>query len=246
MEKVNFKNSRGLNLIGVFYPSKSRRGIIISHGFTANKDRERLIKLSEKLNKNGFAVLRFDFSGCGGSDNDLISVRGEVDDLKSAINFMKDKDIKKFGLVGESLGGLISLEACSDVIGTMVLFAPVTDKRKPEIEEGIIKTNENADHKGEKFIIHKKEGREFEISEEYLKERASVDKDKLFQKIKCPIFIIHGSNDTTIPIEWSKYAVENLPQDSKLRIIEGAGHKLEEKMDEVIELSINWFREYLK
>ena len=62
-EKIYFENSRGANLVGVLHtPEKvSNSVVIISHGFTSNKDRTRFVKLAETLLKNGFTDLRFDF-----------------------------------------------------------------------------------------------------------------------------------------------------------------------------------------
>jgi len=47
MEKVNFKNSRGLNLVGQYYPSENKKIIILVHGWCSNKDRKRFLKLAE-------------------------------------------------------------------------------------------------------------------------------------------------------------------------------------------------------
>lgn len=241
MEKVNFKNSRGLNIVGVLYPANSNKAIIISHGFAANKDRERLIKLSEILSKGGFGVLRFDFSGCSESGNDLISVKGEVDDLRSAIKFMKNKGYNEIGLLGESLGGLISILCYSQDIKTIVLFAPVTASKKPSIlEEGM---EEELAEKG--FVTKHKDGRIFKIPKEYFEARDNINQEEILSKIKCPVLIIHGTEDDSVFLEDSKEAMKYLPESSKLEIIEGAGHKLEEDIDRVIILSLNWFKKHL-
>jgi len=242
MEKVDFKNSKGLNLSGVLYIANSSRAIIISHGFAANKDRERLIKLSGILSKGEFGVLRFDFSGCGESEDDVISVKGEVDDLKSAIKFMKNKGYNEIGLLGESLGGLISILCYSQDIKTIVLFAPVTASKKPSIfEEGM---EEELAEKG--FATKHKDGRIFKISKEYFEARDNINQEEILSKIKCPVLIIHGTEDDSVSLEDSKEAMQYFPEGSKLEIIEGAGHKLEEDIDKVIILSLNWFKKHLK
>ncbi len=242
MEKVNFKNSEGLNLNGILYPANSNKAIIISHGFAANKDRERLVKLSEILSKGEFAVLRFDFSGCGESENDVISVKGEIDDLKSAIKFMKNKGYSEIGLLGESLGGLISILCYSQDIKTIVLFAPVTASKKLFLlEEGMEK---ELDEEG--FVIKHKDGRIFKIPREYFEARDKINQEEILSKIKCSVLIIHGTEDDSVSLKDSKEAMQYLPEGSKLEIIGGAGHKLEEDIDKVIILSLNWFKKYLK
>ena len=87
----------------------------------------RWIKIAQSLIENNFSVLRFDFSGCGESEGGKITVENEVDDLKSAINFIQEKGFSRIGLIGESLGGLVSLLAYnSKNIGTLVKEISVT------------------------------------------------------------------------------------------------------------------------
>jgi alpha/beta superfamily hydrolase len=75
MEKVNFKNPEGLNLVGNLHiPEKNTNSLILMiHGFTSNKDRPRFVKAAEVFSKNGFAALRFDCSGCGESDDSFVT-----------------------------------------------------------------------------------------------------------------------------------------------------------------------------
>ncbi len=199
MQKIAFKNSRGKNIVGVIHKANSKRCVIISHGFTACKDRERFVKLAESLSRERITALRFDFSGCGESDNDYITVKSQVDDLRSAIKYMKTQGYKEIGLWGESLGGLVSLKAFDGSIICMVVCAPVTDSRKPSIEKEIVKTNENTSERGREFIIHK-DGREFKITKDYFDERECVDQNKLLSIVECPVLIIQGDKDTTIQI----------------------------------------------
>ena len=65
LEKINFKSSRGLNLVGELHIPENKTGsiVIISHGFAARKDRERLIKMADALSNKSISALRFDFSG---------------------------------------------------------------------------------------------------------------------------------------------------------------------------------------
>ncbi len=245
MEKrIVFQNSRGLNLVGVLHlpEGKTNAAIIISHGFAANKDRPRLVALAETLSKNGFVALRFDFSGCGESDGDKITLKNQVDDLRSAINYMRKKGYTNIGLLGESLGALVSILACDNEIKTLVLWAPVTKSKVPAMfqkEELRRELNERG------FIIYQKDGKRFIVPKEYLEERKSVNQREILSKIRIPVLIIHGNKDNVVPLEHSKEAMKFLPENSKLEIIKDANHKLDDKMDVVISLSVNWFKEHL-
>jgi len=104
MEKVAFKNSRNKTLIGNLSSLKSKSIIILTHALANDKsERGKLDAVTNKLNESGFNTLAFDFSGCGESDDDTISVEKQVDDLKSAIEFVKKKGFEKIALFGHSL-----------------------------------------------------------------------------------------------------------------------------------------------
>jgi len=246
-EKINFKNSRGLNLVGVLHlpNEKTNKIIILAHGFTSNKGRVRYIEIGNALTREGYAFLRFDFCGSGESDEDEITVKNQIDDLKSAIKFVKDKGYVSIGLLGESLGGLIVAEVYPDYkeeIKCLGLVAPVTQGKTPDLyDEPEIQIE--VQKKG--FYLKHKDGKIFRVPKKYIEERKNVNQKKLLSKIKCPVLIIHGSEDTTVPPKHSKEAMKYLPKDSRLEIIKGADHDLDIKHGIVPAIS-GWFKKYLK
>lgn len=249
MEKIRFKNSRNLNLIGEFFASDSKSMIIMAHGFTGDKSEfGRFDKLAESFNKSGFNVLTFDFSGCGESDDDLLSDDKQIDDLNSAIKYAKAKGFKKIGLFGYSLGGLICLRCFTTDIVTMVLLAPVTDKVKYSSDKIFSKEQlEKLEEKGYITII--REGglrKKVLIDKQMLIDRENLDQKKLLKNINCQILIIHGNKDESVPYSDSKEAIKLLSSDSKLETIDGANHGFYEQLDAVIKLAKSWFLEHLK
>ncbi|MCH7568674.1 MAG: alpha/beta fold hydrolase [Nanoarchaeota archaeon] len=242
VEKVSFENSKGEKLAGVLHLPQEKTGkiIVMAHGFTSNKDRPKSIEVATLLAENGFTALRFDFGGSGESYDTPIRIEYQVDDLKSAINFIKNKGYDKLGLIGGSLGGLISLSVYNEDVKAMVLFAPVTKGKTPS---EYAEWKKSIEEKG--FVLKEKDGRVFNISRDYIKERESINQEELLSKVKCPVLIIHGTEDDDVPLEDSKDAMKYLPKGSKLEIIEGVGHKLD-IVDGIDILSLNWFKEYLK
>jgi alpha-beta hydrolase superfamily lysophospholipase len=245
--KIRFKNSEGLLLAGAYYPANGKAAVIISHGFTSNKDRPHFVRLAEQLSDAGFAVLRFDFSGCGESDPAPITIEGELDDLRAAMEWMRQKGHSTLGLLGSSLGGLVSLQAYSPSVKTMVLWAPVTGPKDPAAEKRWIAQTMKAEETKDSFVLRKPDGREFRIGKAYVQERAKVDPKKLLSEVKCPVLIIHGDADQTVPIEGSKKAINGLPKGSKLEIVPGAGHRFadnERDLQHALGLSVEWFKRY--
>lgn len=246
MEKVVFKNSKGLELVGVLHTPETKTDavIIIAHGFCSNKDRERTVEMADLYAENRIAALRFDFGGSGESYETEISVEKQVDDLKGAIEFVKGEGFEKIGLHGESLGGLVSILAYSKEIKAMVLWAPVSSKAERLeavlTQEGF--SREEFEEKG--YIVKKKNGQEFIIPKKYFEERINIDQEKMLSKIKCPALIIHGGKDDVVPLEDSKKAVEIL-ENAKLEIIKELGHRFAfDESKKSLVLSLEWFKKY--
>ena len=65
---------------------------IFAHCFTCTKNIKVAGIISKAIAKRGIAVLRFDFTGLGNSEGDFSSTTfsSTQDDLKCAINFLKD------------------------------------------------------------------------------------------------------------------------------------------------------------
>ena len=241
IEKITFKNKQGLNLAGVLHTpeNKTDKIIIFVHGFTSHKDRPRYTKGAEEFTKKGYAVFRFDFGACGESEGNKITIKNQVEELNSAIDLMKKKGFKDIALYGHSLGGLDAILCNQEDIKTMILLSPVTTNKDP----GLLKQkNYKEEHEKTGKVVFKREGREYLLPKEYFEERNKIKQDKILSKIKCPVLIIHGTEDQSIPLKHSENAMKYLPKGSKLEIIKGGNHNLYEQYDEIIKMSIKWLR----
>jgi esterase/lipase len=248
MEKITFKNQDGLNLIGMLHVSSDgskSKAVIIAHGFTSNKDRERHIKLSNTLSENGITAFRIDFGGSGESDDRGLTVKGQVGDLHSAVSYLQKEGYKNIGVLGESLGGLTALIAFNEDIKAMVLWAPVTQNRYTEV----LSDEHKKSMEDNGYYIKHKDGRDLKIPEEYAKERKSVNRKEMLGNINIPILIVHGTADTTIPIKDSEEAIKLLLGGSRLETIknlEYGNHKMNADMDTVIPITLRWFQEHFE
>ena len=249
MERVVFKNSRNQSLVGHLYTSKSKSIIILSHALANDKsERGKLDRVAEKLNNSGYGVLAFDFSGCGESDDDTLTIEKEVDDLKSAISFVKSRGFQKIALFGHSVGCLVTLRAYSKEIETMVLWSPITNKVKYRWEDKLSKEQlREVKEKGYFTRTRKNAIRKiYHIDKKMLKERESVNQKQLLKSISCPVLIIQGTKDASVPIEDSENAIKLLSKESKLKLVENADHDFTEHVSELVELTNEWFANHLK
>lgn len=245
MEKIIIKNSRKLKLAGDLYTSDSDKIIIMCHGFGYDRHEKisKFDKIAENFNRVGYNVLSFDFSGVGESDNDSLTVAKEIDDLQSVIKFIKAKNYQRIILFGASLGGLIAFSAYDKDIKAIVAMAPVTDKVASDWRHKHFTAEELNEFKKTGQLIYKKNNgpREYIIIDrEYLLEREELNQKLLLRNIKCPVLIMHSTDDDFIPLKVSKKAVEILGHKGELYIIKEGGHAFLEHIDTVINKTINW------
>ncbi|MEX2015975.1 MAG: alpha/beta fold hydrolase, partial [Candidatus Hydrogenedentales bacterium] len=115
MEKVSFTNNAGQQLDGrLELPlGEPRAYALFAHCFTCSKQSKAATVISRGLAARGFGVLRFDFTGLGGSEGEFASTNfsSNVDDLIAAADFLRERDRGPALLVGHSLGGAAVLAA---------------------------------------------------------------------------------------------------------------------------------------
>ena len=69
---ITFQNASGQELAGVLdLPDNPCAFALFAHCFTCGKDIKAAARISRALHDRGVAVLRFDFTGLGGSDGDF-------------------------------------------------------------------------------------------------------------------------------------------------------------------------------
>lgn len=248
MQKVSFKNSRNQNLVGNLWTSKSDSVIIMSHALANDKsERGKFDQVAESLNNLGYNVLAFDFSGCGESDDDTLTIGKQVDDLTSAISFSKSLGYNNFGLFGHSIGALVSLKCYTPEIKTMVLWSPVTARVKYKWEDKLSPDQiQELKEKGYYIRTRKNAIRAvYKIDQQMLRDRENVSQKELLNKINCPVLLIQGTEDESVSVSDSEDAIRLLPENSKLEIVDGADHDFKGRFDKIVKLSSEWFPKHL-
>src|SRR3990172_7403550 len=98
-------------------PGKPRAYALFAHCFTCSKDTLAAARISQALAAEGIAVLRFDFTGLGGSAGDFANTNfsSNIADLLAAVAFLREAHEAPKILIGHSLGGAAVLAAAPRV-----------------------------------------------------------------------------------------------------------------------------------
>lgn len=232
--KIFFKSFDGLKLCGILsIPKlKTQKCVVLCHGITVDKEEEGVFTdLAQKLCSAGFAVFRFDFRGHGESEGNSVDVtiKGEAEDLKATVKYLKSKGLNKFGILAASFaGGAVSLFASSrpEEVQALILWNAGIDyssKITPVTLWGKKYFGKQAFERAGKFGFTEIGSRKFKIGKRLLDEFKILKPWKNLAEINIPILFIHGDKDSYIPYSDSvKYS--KLFKNAKLITIYGAEH----------------------
>ena len=250
-DRVTFANARGLTLVGHLWPGRgtSTGGVVMAHGFCANKSsRGRFDRLGPALAEAGIAALAFDFAGCGESDDDTLVIAKQAEDVAAAVAFMVERGTAPVALHGHSLGARACLQAALPGVVTMVLTGAGTGPVRYDWAR-FFSTEQLADFeaKGETSMIVDDGWRHaVRVERRLIEDFEEVDQAQLLGRVRCPVLLIHGGStmdeEERMLLAQSRRGLPLLPKGSRLEVIEGVGHGLDERYDDVIRLAVDWYR----
>src|SRR5579885_2548658 len=114
-EKFEFANAKGEKLAAVLdLPlGEPNAYALFAHCFTCGKDNIAAKRIAAQLSISGIAVLRFDFTGLGGSEGEFANTNfsSNISDLVAAAEFLKAERGGPDIIIGHSLGGAAVLAA---------------------------------------------------------------------------------------------------------------------------------------
>ena len=217
--KIKIINKQGCGIAGLLSLSKKKKLIIICNGYNSTKEFSSIKLLAEGLNKKGYDVFRFDFSGTGESGGPKkIFIKQQVDDLDSVVNYFKNyKDIIIFG---GSLGAL---------------SAAIVSVKNPRVSylitvNGFFGSYEVGKKVRKIYFLYRLASllkREFKNDYKFFK-------DSLIpEKIKAPVLVIYTKNDDVVsPIQSERfYSKLTSSKNKKLLPLQLIKHNLTGKDD---------------
>jgi hypothetical protein len=222
-EKVTI-DSKGLKLTGRFRPgAKGAMGpaVIICHPhplFGGSMDNNVVYALEGAIFGMGLSTLCFNFRGAGSSQGSYDEMRGEVDDVLAALDFLARRDEvdpTRVGLAGYSFGGLMAMYAASRLVADPQ-SSPVTLKALALISP--------------------------------MSPGIPWDQDpKLADLLRNPppALIATGTQDQFCPLKGAQALVSELGMNTRLIVIEGADHFHGGREDESAQPSADLFSRLL-
>ena len=248
---------RGQQIGGMLHLPKGRGrfpAALLLHGFTGTKvEAHRMfVKLSRTLAGHGIASLRFDYRGSGDSAGEFedMTIRSEVADAMAAIKFLarhRRVNSRRLALIGLSMGGAVAAYLVArerSRFKSLVLWAPVAegagildDLSTPDAVSALAETG-ITDHEGNLVGV------------QFIRQFAEMKPLREVVKSKCPVLIVHGSKDQTVPVYHSDLYERALRSPKRLVkkvVIAGADHTFNKHVWEAraIGETVDWLLETL-
>ena len=190
-----------LDLPSVAGASSPRAYALFAHCFTCSKDSKAATFISEALTEAGIAVLRFDFTGLGGSEGEFANTTfsSNVADLVAAAAWLRSERAAPAILVGHSLGGAAVLAAAGQ-IPEAVAVATINAPADPaHVEKLFAGQRAEIDVHGEAEV--ELSGRKFRIRREFLQDVAAQNLSKAVAGLRRALIVFHAPRDATVGIE---------------------------------------------
>ena len=220
---------------------------LFAHCFTCSKESKAATLISASLAERGVAVLRFDFTGLGGSEGDFANTNfsSNIGDLVAAANFLRQTYRAPAVLIGHSLGGTAMLAAAQKIPETLAV-ATIGSPYDPDHVLRLLKDSLGAiQAKGEALVNIA--GREFRIKKQFLDDIQGRKLGDTVARLGRALMVMHSPRDTIVDIDNAAKIFMAAKHPKSFVSLDPADHLLSRREDALYagQLLAAWAERYL-
>ncbi len=199
---------------------------VFAHCFTCGKDLRGAVELTRALTRDGFGVLRFDFTGLGESAGEFADTTfsSTADDIVSACEFLtREYDAPQL-LIGHSLGGTAALRAVGRVPSVKALAtigAPADAEHVTHLFSDHLRTLET---EGDAEVTIA--GRSFTLRRAFLDDARATNMDASLEAMRTPLLVMHAPLDEVVGLRNAERIFKGAWHPKSFVALDGADHLL--------------------
>lgn len=249
-ETLSFSNDRGDELAARLDLPIDRDPIacaLFAHCFTCTKNLKAVGHVTRALTEQGFAVLRFDFTGLGESEGDFAesTFSSNVGDLVAAARFLADRYEAPRLLVGHSFGGTAVLQAApqlADVKAVATIGAPHDPEHVEHVFEEAV---DEIERRGEARVHIG--GRPFTLKKAFLDDIRAQNVDDTLSTLDRALLVFHSPVDRIVDVDNARRIFEAARHPKSFVSLDQADHLLSDPADSAFVGSVlgAWARTYV-
>ena len=220
---------------------------LFAHCFTCSKDSKAAAYIARALAARDIAVLRFDFTGLGGSEGDFANTNfsSNIGDLVAAANFLRKTHRAPAVLIGHSLGGTAMLAAAQKIPETLAV-ATIGSPYDPDHVLRLLKDSLGAiQAEGEALVDIA--GREFRIKKQFLDDIQGRKLGDTVARLGRALMVMHSPRDTIVGIDNATMIFTAAKHPKSFVSLDPADHLLSRREDAFYagQLLAAWAERYL-
>lgn len=220
---------------------------LFAHCFTCSKDLRAVREISRALCDEGFAVLRFDFTGLGESEGDFADsdFSSNVEDLVAAADYLRREHQAPGLLIGHSLGGAAVLLAASRIPEIKAVATIGAPSDTQHLRASLIRSAPQLASADEAEV--ELGGRKFTIKRRFLEDLEAQDVEQRLGGLRVPLLVLHSPTDETVTIEHARRIYDAAHHPKSFVSLDDADHLLTKPRDArfVAGLLAVWSARYL-
>jgi putative redox protein len=232
-EKLTFLNEAGHELAGrLELPAGEPRAFaLFAHCFTCSKDIAAAGRISRALGARGIGVLRFDFTGLGGSEGDFANTdfSSNVEDLVAAARHLREHHQAPSLLVGHSLGGAAVLRAALELPEVRAVATIAAPSEPSHLEKVLPEELEELPPDGRAKVTLG--GREFQLGAGLLEDIRQQRVLGGLSALDAALLVLHSPVDNVVGIDHARRIYEAALHPKSFVSLDQADHLLSRKED---------------
>jgi len=174
---------------------------LFAHCFSCSKDILAASRVSRQLAEQGFAVLRFDFTGLGQSEGDFANTNfsSNVTDLVKAADWLREHHRAPALLIGHSLGGAAVIAAAEHIPEVKALATIGAPADAAHVRHQFLDAVPEIEAQGLAQVSLA--GRPFTIKKQFLDDIEGHKLDDAIAKLRIATLIAHAPLDATVGVD---------------------------------------------
>lgn len=220
---------------------------LFAHCFTCSKDLIAARRIAAEMEREGIAVLRFDFTGLGSSEGEFSSTNfsTNVADLVSAADYLREHYEAPSALIGHSLGGAAALAVAGQIPEVRAVATIGAPADVSHVLKNLGSSLDEIEKNGEAEVDLA--GRRFRVAKSFVEDARAQKLADAIGTMRKPLLILHAPRDETVGIDNATEIFKAAKHPKSFISLDDADHLLSRPEDAafVARVICGWLSRYI-